>query len=221
MTQKSRVAVFDLDDTLYKEQDYLQSAYREIAATVESRDGALQGVFGQMLRWWQAGENVFQRLVDTYKLDLTLNDLLTAYRSHVPSIRLDEATEGLLARLQQQATLGIITDGRSLTQWHKIEALGLTDYMDQKDILISEDTGFEKPSEEPFRHFMARYPSRTYYYIGDNPTKDFVAPNRLGWTTVCLLDDGRNVHRQDFSLSPQMLPQHSVTQISDIENIII
>lgn len=221
MTQKSRVAVFDLDDTLYKEQDYLQSAYREIAATVESRDGAPQGVFDQMLRWWQAGENVFQRLIDTYKLDLTLNDLLTAYRSHVPSIRLDEATEGLLARLQQQATLGLITDGRSLTQWHKIEALGLTDYMDQKDILISEDTGFEKPSEEPFRHFMARYPSRTYYYIGDNPVKDFVAPNRLGWTTICLLDDGRNVHRQDFSLSPQMLPQHSVTQISDIENIII
>ena len=31
MTQKSRVVVFDLDDTLYKEHDYLLSAYREIA----------------------------------------------------------------------------------------------------------------------------------------------------------------------------------------------
>lgn len=220
MTQKSRVVVFDLDDTLYKEQDYLLSAYREMASKIESRY-ALEGVYDNMLQWRQAGENVFQRLIDTYKLDLTLNDLLTAYRSHVPSIRLDEATEGLLACLQQQAVLGLITDGRGLTQWHKIEALELAGYMDASDILISEETGFEKPSEEPFRHFMARYPSRTYYYIGDNPAKDFVAPNRLGWTTVCLLDDGRNVHRQDFSLSPQMLPQHSVSQISDIENIII
>ena len=152
---------------------------------------------------------------------MTLGELLTIYRSHVPAIRLDADTKCLLDRLQQHAVLVLITECRCLTQRHKIEALGLSAYMDSSDILISEETGFEKPSEEPFRHFMARYPSRTYYYIGDNPAKDFVAPNRLGWTTICLLDDGRNVHRQDFSLSPQMLPQHSVSQISDIENIII
>ena len=93
--------------------------------------------------------------------------------------------------------------------------------MDEQDILISEETGFEKPSDEPFRHFMERYPSRTYYYIGDNPAKDFVSPNRLSWTTVCLLDDGRNIHPQDFSLSQQMLPQHRISQLSEIENIII
>jgi putative hydrolase of the HAD superfamily len=68
---------------------------------------------------------------------------------------------------------------------------------------------------------MASYPSCTYYYIGDNPAKDFVAPNRLGWNTVCLLDDGRNIHPQDFSLSSQMLPQHRISQLSEIENIII
>ena len=220
MTQKSRVVVFDLDDTLYKEQDYLLSAYREIAAKIEPHFG-LEGIFDRMHKWWQEGENVFQRLIDTYTLDLTINDLLTIYRSHVPAIRLDEETKCLLDRLQQHAVLGLITDGRCLTQRHKIEALGLSAYMEASDILISEETGFEKPSDEPFRQVMARYPSRTYYYIGDNPAKDFVAPNRLGWTTVCLLDDGRNIHPQDFSLSQQMLPQHRVSQLSEIENIII
>lgn len=220
MTQQSRVVVFDLDDTLYKEQDYLLSAYREIAAQIESRYG-LEAVFDRMHQWWQAGENVFQQLIDTYQLDMTLGELLTIYRSHMPAIRLDADTKCLLDRLQQHAVLGLITDGRCLTQRHKIEALGLSAYMDASDILISEETGFEKPSDEPFRHVMARYPSRTYYYIGDNPAKDFVAPNRLGWTTVCLLDDGRNIHPQDFSLSQQMLPQHRVSQLSEIENIII
>jgi putative hydrolase of the HAD superfamily len=68
---------------------------------------------------------------------------------------------------------------------------------------------------------MERYHSRTYYYIGDNPAKDFVAPNHLGWTTICLLDDGQNIHPQDFSLSQQMLPQHRISKLSEIENIII
>ena len=219
MTQKSRVVVFDLDDTLYKEQDYLRSAYREIAARIESQYG-LEGIYDQMLKWWQEGENVFQRLV-SYCPQFTVNDLLAIYRSHVPAIRLDEETRHLLDDLHQHAVLGLITDGRSLTQRHKIEALGLSAYMDDADILISEETGFEKPSEEPFRHFMACYLSCTYYYIGDNPAKDFVAPNLLGWTSICLLDDGRNIHPQDFSLSQQMLPQYRISQLSEIENIII
>ena len=226
MTQKSRVVVFDLDDTLYKEHDYLLSAYREIADRIESCYG-LEGIFDRMCQWWQDGENVFQCLIAYCQPSniqcsmFNVQCLLDLYRSHVPAIRLDEDTKHLLDRLHPHAVLGLITDGRSLTQRHKIDALGLSVYMDEQDILISGETGFEKPSDEPFRHFMERYPSRTYYYIGDNPAKDFVAPNRLGWTTVCLLDDGRNIHPQDFSLSQQMLPHHRISQLSEIENIII
>lgn len=220
MTQQSRVVVFDLDDTLYKEQDYLLSAYREIADSLESRY-ILDGVFDRMHQWWLEGENVFGRLTETYQLDVTIADLLVAYRHHVPAIRLDQQTSLLLDRLHQHAVLGLVTDGRSITQRHKTEALGLSAYMDDENILISEETGFQKPSEEPFRHFMDRYPSCTYYYIGDNPTKDFLAPNQLGWKTICLLDDGRNIHPQDFTLSRQMLPRHCVSQLTEIENIII
>lgn len=220
MMQKNRVVVFDLDDTLYKEQDYLLSAYREIATSLES-DYAQEGVFDRMCQWWLEGENVFDRLIRTYQLHLTIDDLLAVYRSHVPAICLDRKTNLLLDRLHQQAVLGLVTDGRSITQRHKIDALGLSAYMDADDILISEETGFQKPSNEPFRHFMACYPSSAYYYVGDNPAKDFQAPNHLGWTTICLLDDGRNIHPQDFSLSPQMLPQHIVPQLTEIENIII
>ena len=212
-----RTVLFDLDDTLYKEQDYLQSAYREIAVMVESRCVLSQRVNDQMIRWWQNGENVFQQLIDAYELDLTVGDLLTIYRSHVPAICLDEATKSLLDRLHRNSVLGVITDGRNLTQWHKVEALGLTTYMDEQDILISEDIGYEKPSDEPFRQFMERYGSCSYYYIGDNPAKDFEAPNRLGWTTICLLDDGCNIHRQDFSLPPHMLPHYRVSQLREIE----
>ena len=226
MTQKSRVVVFDLDDTLYKEQDYLLSAYREIAAKIESRY-RLEGIFDRMCQWRQDGENVFQRLIAYCQPSnvqcsmFNVQCLLDLYRSHIPAIRLDEETKCLLDRLHQYAVLGLITDGRSLTQRHKMEALGLSAYMDEKDILISEETGFEKPSEEPFKHFMECYPSCTYYYIGDNPAKDFVAPGRLGWTSICLLDDGRNIHPQDFHHLAKGQNLCKVTHISEIENIII
>ena len=223
MTQKSRVVVFDLDDTLYKEQDYLLSAYREIAERIGDRVTRKQGVqedriFDQMLRWRQEGENVFQCLIDTYGLDMTVDDLLTVYRSHVPAIRLDEETKHLLDSLHWAAVIGLITDGRSLTQRHKIEALGLSAYMDEENILISEETGHEKPSEVPYRHFMTHYPACTYYYVGDNPAKDFSAPDRLGWTSICLLDDGRNIHPQELAGVNRIW---KVEHISEIENIII
>ena len=221
--------VFDLDDTLYKEQDYLLSAYREIAERIGGRESEelrvkseeLRGdrIFDQMLRWRQEGENVFQCLIDTYGLDMTVDDLLTVYRSHVPAIRLDEETNHLLDYLHRIAVIGLITDGRSLTQRHKIEALGLSAYMDEEDILISEETGHEKPSEVPYRHFMTHYPACTYYYyVGDNPAKDFVAPDRLGWTSICLLDDGRNIHPQELAGVNGIW---KVEHISEIENIII
>jgi putative hydrolase of the HAD superfamily len=34
---------------------------------------------------------------------------------------------------------------------------------------------------------MQRHPGLQYIYIADNPAKDFVAPNLLGWKTVQIL----------------------------------
>ena len=214
------MVVFDLDDTLYKEEDFLRSGYMEIAHSLQV-DCVPEVVFNRMMGWWKKGENVFQRLIEAYHLDMAVGDLLTMYRSHNPSLSLDLDTRNLLQRLSERAVLGLITDGRSETQHYKIAALGLDTYMDESDILISGDTGYEKPSEEPFVRIMERHPSCAYYYIGDNPAKDFVAPNRLGWITICLLDNGRNIHHQDFSLPQAMLPQHMISQITETENIII
>ena len=246
MTPKSNVVVFDLDDTLYKEVDYLKSAYTEIAKSVEADDDS-DNIVEKMLTWWENGENVFQRLIETYQLDMTVDDLLTKYRTHIPKISLDEETKEVLQRMKDIVVLGIITDGRSNTQHNKIAALGLDGFMDEEDIIVSGDREkdhefhelheerWEKPSELPFKYFMERYSVNhsanrsvnrkpytvNYYYVGDNTSKDFVAPNRLGWTTICLLDDGRNIHKQDFNLPQDMLPQHKISKIREIENIII
>ena len=213
MMPRRKVFVFDLDDTLYKEVDFLKSAFREIATFLETNYD-LSAVYDRLLQYWQNGENAFENVINEGRLPLQVEDLLKMYRAHRPHITLDENTRQVLDQLHQAGVLGIITDGRSLTQRNKIEALGLDAYIEYQNLFISEETSYAKPSSEPFRSLMKRYPDSDYYYIGDNPTKDFVAPNQLGWITVCLLDDGRNIHSQEIC------PDHDDRAKYDIKNIL-
>ena len=219
MMPRRKVFVFDLDDTLYKEVDYLKSAFREIATCLEFNYG-LSDVYDRLLQYWQNGENAFESIINENHLPLQVEDLLKMYRAHHPQITLEKDTRQVLDQLYQDYVLGIITDGRSLTQRNKIEALGLCAYIPEKNISISEETGFSKPSSEPFASFMQAYPDSDYYYIGDNPSKDFVAPNQMGWTTVCLLDDGRNIHPQVWSAKKEYLPHKKVNSILELLSIL-
>lgn len=215
MMPRRKVFVFDLDDTLYKEVEFLKSAFREIATFLESNYG-LSAVYDRLLQYWQNGENAFENVINEGRLPLQVEDLLKMYWAHRPHITLDENTRQVLDQLHQAGVLGIITDGRSLTQRNKIEALGLDAYIEHQNLFISEETGYSKPSSEPFCSFMKMYPDSEYFYIGDNPTKDFVAPNQLGWTTICLLDDGRNIHTQEIRLDHDDQAKYDIKTILDI-----
>lgn len=219
MMPRLKVFVFDLDDTLYKEVDYLKSAFCEIATCLESNYG-LSDVYDRLLQYWQNGENAFERIINENHLPLQVEDLLKMYWAHRPHISLDNNTRHVLDQLHQDGVLGIITDGRSLTQRNKMKALGLDAYIENQNLYISEETGCAKPSPEPFRSLMKRSPDSDYYYIGDNPAKDFVAPNQLGWTTVCLLDDGRNIHPQVWPTKDDYLPQKKVSSILELLSLL-
>lgn len=48
---------------------------------------------------------------------------------------------------------------------------------------------------ENYAYFMKRYSyCQSFIYVGDNVKKDFITPNALGWKTICIKDDGRNIH---------------------------
>lgn len=212
---KNKIFVFDLDDTLYKEIDFLHSAYREIAQWVKLKF-SLNDIYPFMLRAYENKSDVFSLLIRTYDLPLTKDDLLDMYRLHFPVICLDSDTEDVLNVLNLDYRLGMITDGRSITQRNKYRALKLDRFIDDNDLVISEELGFEKPSEKNFLFFQDKYINTDFFYIGDNLRKDFITPNRLGWTTICLIDDGRNIHRQDFSCPEVYLPQLTINTLKDL-----
>ena len=222
-----KVICFDLDDTLCKEIDYLKSAYREIAEfAAEHCRGCSDPVsvlahkaYDVMLAAYQEGQNAFDVLNSFLGLDLPIADYLYIYRNHKPKIALCEDVVQTLDALKAEGVrIGLITDGRSVQQRNKIEALGLGRWIENADIVVSEEFGSEKPALANYEYFMKRYPEcQDFTYVGDNLRKDFIAPNALGWKTICLMDDGRNIHRQDFASSPaQALPKKTIESLKDL-----
>ena len=225
-----RMICFDLDDTLYKEIDYLKSAYREIAGYAAGQcTGCSGGVdilaaeaYGKMLAAYHEGQNAFEELNKFLALELPIGDYLYTYRNHKPKIVLMEDVVRTLDALKAEGVrIGLITDGRSVQQRNKIEALGLGRWIENADIVISEEFGSEKPALANYESFMKRYPEcHDFTYVGDNPRKDFIAPNALGWATVCLKDDGRNIHKQDYNVEKIKLPKKSISNITELIDII-
>lgn len=206
----SKTIVFDLDDTLVKEIDFLKSAFFEIASVIENEGYSL---YQQMMVWYFDKENVFQNLVSLYP-DLSIDSLKSSYRKHLPNFEHYKYIKDFLNELKQKGyKLGLITDGFSVTQRNKITSLGVGDLFDL--IIISEEFGTEKPHEENYSAFH-QFNSDAYYYVGDNLKKDFVTPNKLGWVTICLLDDGNNIHSQNFDTDVSYLPKLKIKELTEL-----
>lgn len=216
-----KVVVFDLDDTLCKEIDYLKSAYREIAHHIAVLEETEEVVYQNMLDNYFGGKDVFQSLIEDYVISIDKDTLLTMYRNHQPDLSLEQGAKDLLdAFFQAGVVMGVITDGRSITQRNKIRALGLEKYILPENIIISEEFGCGKPSEKGYRYFMDRYPGAQFWYVGDNVKKDFVAPNLLGWTTICLKDDGRNIHHQTADVDEGYQPKKVIDDLLQLLSLV-
>ncbi|TYP72314.1 putative hydrolase of the HAD superfamily [Aquimarina intermedia] len=216
-----KIIIFDLDDTLYKEINYLRSAYQEISRKIASEvkvDSEI--IYSDMLLMYFDKRNVFASILKKYSINgFSPADLLNIYRGHYPDIKLSPSIKNVLDNLKNSdVELGLITDGRSIQQRNKIKSLGLD--LIFKYIIISEEFGTEKPAINNYKFFENLFGKGVYYYVGDNIKKDFVSPNALGWKTICLLDDGNNIHAQDFSISKEYQPKFVIKKISEIQGII-
>ncbi len=192
--------VFDLDDTLYAERDYAMSGFAAVAAAFADRLGDRERTVADCRRLFSSPHRT--RVFDALLTERGLADnadlahrMVETYRTHRPTIQLFPDAHAALARLRSKYKLGLITDGRAITQWEKIDGLGLRPRLDEI-IVTSEltpagnadstETDFSKPHPLAFQQMAKRL--RVAYdaccYVADNPSKDFVAPNALGWVTV-------------------------------------
>jgi putative hydrolase of the HAD superfamily len=183
-SRTGRCVVFDLDDTLYDEIDFVRSGFRAVAVAIRERYNADCDTFLQQRLDSRELANAFQDAALAFNLPATAPDLMKeTYRSHVPSIRPRAGLWDVLAGLRaRDGVLGCITDGRSSTQRAKLRALGMLDTFDI--VLVSEETGYAKPHPYNFEEMMRRVDADRFCYVADDPMKDFIAPNALHWQTI-------------------------------------
>lgn len=206
------VIVFDLDDTLYNEIDYLKSAYTELAKQLEPENW--QHTFSRLFSLYRNQQNVFEYVSKTYAL--SLEDLIQRYRNHIPDIKPFDNVLSVMQKIKNnKGKIAIVTDGRKITQSNKIKQLGLTSHVDFT--VISEEIGSEKPSEHNFKAVENHFQLKNYYYIGDNFKKDFITPKKLGWQTVALIDQGLNIHSNAHAYNEtKYLPNFYLSSFSNL-----
>lgn len=185
-----KAVIFDLDDTLYPERQFVLSGFRAVATRVLQKYG-VQGFFESQKALFDAGrrKKIFDTALALCGLPAepaVLVDLLQVYRFHSPQIELFSDANQVLQCCRRRYKTGLITDGYAATQRNKVQALKLTERLDA--FVFSDDFGREnwKPSAAPYQEMcrLLQVAPEHCVYIGDNPEKDFITAKKLAWTTI-------------------------------------
>lgn len=205
--------VFDLDDTLYNEKEYVRSGFRAVADFIGADDGA-----EKLWNYFEANKPPVDLLLEDLGCIDKKSECLRVYREHKPDIAFRVGAENLLSRLKAEGfRIGIITDGRPEGQRNKIAALGVEDMVD--DIIVTDELGgaqFRKPCDIAFRIMQRRWaiPFEQMIYVGDNITKDFQAPEQLGMKWLLVKNPDGIYH------SPENKVDNSVSSLEEVYDYI-
>jgi putative hydrolase of the HAD superfamily len=216
--------IFDLDDTLFPERDFVLSGFRAVGSWLEQHRG-VRGFFDCAARRFRAGERgrIFNDALPECGClegaDL-VGQLIEVYRSHFPAIQLFDDAACALAHFEQIRTVAILTDGFLATQKQKVKALGLD--LRVRHIVYSDDFGRAnwKPSRMPYERLQAITGAKPdeCVYVGDNPAKDFVAAKSLGWQTV-------HVERPEGEYKDMIVPashqaHHKISTLTELQPLL-
>lgn len=184
--------IFDLDDTLVLENDFIKSGFKAAAIFIENEYGISFETSYQLLLELHNRDkrNVFNRFLSENNIDSydAVKDMVRVYKNHRPEISLLPDASHILGILKSQnVKLGIITDGDVSTQKNKLKAIHAEDFFDA--VVVSDEFGIEnrKPSEIPYRECLRMLGIKDFaraVYVGDNISKDFITAKRLRLLTV-------------------------------------
>jgi putative hydrolase of the HAD superfamily len=183
------LVVFDLDDTLFPEEEFVRSGFRAASCWLEATHN-VPGLLSVATELFEGGmrERIFDCALQRLQItsEALVSELVKVYRQHLPDIRLFEDAQWVLEDLRDSYSLGLITDGHGSVQRNKVKALAIESRFDA--IVYSDDFGREnwKPSVMPYRKIMAVTKARAEkcVYVADNPGKDFIGARSLKWKTV-------------------------------------
>ena len=217
-----KAVIFDLDDTLISEREYIKSGFKVISLYLSKEYNLEQKeVFNLMNELFEeSSKQLFNRLLDKLKINYDLEyikKLVKIYREHEPDIKFFDDVLPTIKELKKRGyKLGIITDGYKETQRAKIKVLKCEELFDE--IIITDELGreFWKPHKKSYeimkKKFNCEY--KNMVYIGDNEKKDFIGANRLEIKTLKLIN--KDGIYKDINLEKEYLATMKIENLKEI-----
>ena len=197
--------IFDMDDTLYLERDYVRSGFYAVGEAISCPEfGAfcwarfLDGIRG----------NTFNLACEAFPhISASIQELVGIYRTHLPQITLCPDAYAFITTTRLRT--GLISDGPIQSQRAKYRALGLVPWIECP--VFTQETCAPKPAPAAFQlvAYTLNIPYENCLYLGDNPKKDFAGAKEIGMKTVRIrrkdslhfdMDSGDDVDREIQSL---------------------
>lgn len=196
--------VFDVDDTIYDQQQPFRNAVNRVIPLVSDED-----MHQLYIRFRVHSDELFPKVISgewsliemrNYRISQSLKDLdyphitdekallfQEIYEEELDNITMHEEVRKTLDFLKEhQIPIGIITNGPTDHQYKKIIQLGLLDWVKPEHVIISQATGLQKPQPEIFDLAAKQFGMKgvNTLYVGDSFENDVVGSKAAGWKAL-------------------------------------
>lgn len=221
-----KAVVFDLDDTLISEKEYVLSGFKKVSKVMEERYKLNSNIiYEKMMEFFKvSSKNVFNKVLEYFDIKYSDEDILTlinVYRNHNPNISFYDDVIPTINYLKEKGIkLGIITDGYKETQHKKIEALGCEELFEE--IIITDELGkkFWKPNKKAYKIMAEKLNVKfnEMIYVGDNEQKDFIGANELGIITI-MIERVDSIYVKDIQNEVDKIAKFKINKLDNLRLI--
>ena len=177
------LVIFDLDNTLYPENEFLFPAYKAIARLVSDKDGvnaadAENFLINNFLK--EGRRNLFDRFISEFGLKNSgLNDFLKTLRSHKSETKIKltpQLSKILEACIEKNIKVAVVTNGNPEQQRNKIDSIEWKGMLPELFIVYADETE-RKPSPKPLQIVLKKFETSgvNALFIGDDKVDESAA----------------------------------------------
>ncbi|GGG71203.1 HAD family hydrolase [Paenibacillus radicis (ex Gao et al. 2016)] len=216
-----KAVIFDLDNTLLDRTITFGSFVDSFVRTYFSHQVDTQFISNRIIELDEDGyknkNELFAELLEElpWSTKPTKAELLSFYsEEYVKCAVLMEQALEVLQHARSKYLTGLITNGRTMIQYGKIDQVAIRDAFDL--ILVSEEAGCKKPDPTIFQMALERLQVQAdeCLFIGDHPVNDVEGAARSGMHTVWLKVN------QPWREDVQAKPLHQIDKLSELLELI-
>ncbi|SEO94049.1 HAD family hydrolase [Paenibacillus sp. OV219] len=222
--EQLKAVIFDLDNTLLDRTHtfsrFTQAFVNQYFGHVENAQPLHERIIRLDEDGYKDKRKLFTELLEEMPWDESVEKpaheaLMDYYEEHYVSnaVLMHEANE-VIAHARTKYKVGLITNGRTLIQYGKIDQLGIREAFDL--IIVSEEAGVKKPNPQIFELATSKLGLRAEecLYIGDHPVNDIEGASKAGMATIWIKVN------QPWRDELEAKPLHTIEQLNELLRLI-